>query len=198
MSQYIYNRLYIDELNQYADAFSDCYPLFSNVNQQFTNSEINYVGDKINIITENQLTAEEENTLDSIVNEVNNNAYANILEEFKENKIDEIRNENQQLLFEKGAEFPPGSGVRFAMRDTDMSIWNGMILAANSFTYPITVRDVNNIPHSFNSPSEIQQFWGTGLAYVQSVFDSTVEKITEVKNLTTITDVLNWTDDRLE
>jgi len=83
------------------------------------------------------------------------------------------------------------------MRDTDMAIWNGMLLAASSFTYPVTVRDVDNIPRQLNSFTEVQQFWGTGLGYVQSIFDSTVVKITEVKALTTITEVLDWVDDRI-
>jgi len=198
MAEYIYDRLFIPELNNYADTHQDSYHLYDDIIQQFGTASINCKDDKISIILPEKLSQADESKLDSIVENANNNAYSNILEELKEDKVAEIRNENQQILFEKGAEFPPGSGIRYSMRDTDMAIWNGMLLAANSFTYPVTVRDVDNIPHQLNSFTEVQQFWGTGLAYAQSVFDSTVAKITEVINLTTITEVLNWTDDRLD
>jgi len=197
MSQYTYDRLYINELNQYADAYQDCYPLFINVNQQFSNSRINYNGDKINIITENQLSPEEETNLDSIVTEINDNAYSNILEDLKLDLINTVRTENNLILEEGGAEFPPSSGIKYSMTHEDITIWNGMMMAAANFTYPIKIRDVNNVAHEFNSATEVQQFWGTSLYFMQWIFDSTVAKITEINSLTTITDVLNWTDDRL-
>ena len=197
MAKYIYDRLYIDELNQYADNFSDSYLLFNSVNQHFANSKINYVDNKINILTENQLTPEEEETLDSIVNDVNSNAYNNILKHLKQSIIDTVRLENNLTLEKMGVEFPPSSGIKYSMTHEDITIWNGMMLASSNLQYPVKIRDVNNISHYFNNATEIQQFWGAGLQYMQWIFDSTVEKINEINALTTITDVLNWTDDRL-
>lgn len=196
---YEYERLYDEILHTYINEHPVTYPISKNIAKSINKPfSISYVKNKMIISFEIQLTYQEEELLDNVINDCKQNFFDNILNFHKEKKIKEIKN-NQEIIESKGFEYPAGSGFYFDMSTYSTTAWNGMVIAANAGLLPLPtgVRDVNDRLHFLNTQEEVAMFYGSGLQAKAIMYAETAAYISQIKQMTNIMDVIQFVDPRI-
>jgi len=203
MSNYVYTfkRRFDKIMNEYYDHDLDCFPLLEKLEETFSDIFVKYTKtDKYyNIEFSKRLSNDEERLLDNLMATLEKNYNQCMLNKYKEIKIEEIRS-NVDKISQYGFEWPSGSGYRFNVTTFISGVWHRMKDAVEEGilpTFPVIVRDINNIPHQLNSMEEVKSFYKTGVYFRAYLFATSTELIKQVRSFTKLEDVINFEDPRL-
>lgn len=200
MTELYYTRIYDEELNDYADARPETFPLRETLMENFPDYkfEVTYFDNRIRIYTDTDLTIEEQSQIDNIVQELKDNYPSTALDYIKRKKIEEIK-ANQNIIVYNGFEWPEGSGNYFRIDTTATTEWNGLYTAtiSNKMQFPVYIRTVDDKVIELKDANEVTYFYMSGLAFKKNMYTQTAQLIFQIENCKTISDVLVIEDPRV-